>query len=110
MNDSERKGAKSGSSDTSQIKEVTDNNMGNDTRNHSYTERKIGRKLDITENRRDEFDDEFKTDKKHTYEVTDWENEVEGVYTDYNHQTYADTVRTDEVQLDKTVPGNILLW
>ena len=98
MNDSKRKEPKSGSSDTSQIKEVTDNNMDYDSRNHLYAERKVGRKLDITENRRDEVDDVLKTNRKHTYEVTDWDNEVEGVYTDYNHQTYADTVRADEVQ------------
>ena len=106
MNDFERKETKSGSSDTSPIEGVTDDNMSNDTQNHSYANRKDGRRIYVPENRKDEFDDAIKKDKKHTNEITDWENGVDGVNISNDLQTYADAIRKDEVQLDKAVAGN----
>ena len=53
LNDSERKEPSSGTSDMSPIEEVTNDNMSNDTRNHSYKNRKVGRQIDVSENRKD---------------------------------------------------------
>ena len=60
--------------------------MSNVTQNHSHAKRKDRRQRDVSENRKDEFDDANKKDKKHTNKIRDWENEVDGMHMS-NDQT-----------------------
>ena len=59
VNDSERKETKPGPSDTSPTKGVTNDNISNDTRKHSYAIRKDGRQTNVPENRKGESDDKL---------------------------------------------------
>ena len=90
LSNSERKKPKPGSS---QITEVTDNNMNYD----SYVKRKVERNVVMTETRENKLDNAI----KHTIEITDWKNEVDGANTPHNPRNHTDEIRKDEVEIDK---------
>ena len=59
VNDSRREEMEPGTSDTSPTEGVTNDNVSNDARKHSYVIKKEGRQTDVTKNRKDESDDKL---------------------------------------------------